>query len=103
MDDGMSGDRKRQIRLGEMTVWILGAAVFFAMVRGATGFWGNPVPVLSLDRVVGVGLLAIASVMVGRLTAGAIARGSVFGRAWRWLAGALLVAMRPSLPVQRRK
>jgi hypothetical protein len=83
-----------QARLGDLTFWILGAAVFFAMIRGATGFWGNPVPMLDTYRVVGVGLLAVAAVVIGRLTADAMGQTnsakSTFGRIWRLGAVALL-------------
>ncbi len=93
MNDGAKPGERRPIRLGDLTVWVLGAAVFFAMVRGATGLWGSPVPALNADRVAGVVLLAILSAVVGRLVADTIASGRAFGRVWRWVAVMLLLGL----------
>lgn len=96
-----------QVRLGALALWVVGAAVFFALVRGARGFWfdrttfPSPRPLLDFDRVVGVVLLAPATLIAARLLIDATrsarrrdetssgARG--FGAVWR-VAGAAFVA-----------
>jgi hypothetical protein len=94
-------DRKPRFQVGvsAMTVWVLGAAVYFAMVRGARGFWMVWMvparPLLNIDRVVAVFLLAPATLIAARLVADAIGqfkrRGSAFVVAWRVVGVAFLV------------
>lgn len=96
--------RRRQLRLGDLALWVVAAAVFFAMARGATGFWMDWVatvprrPMLDVDRVVGVALLAPAILIGLRLGLDAIRpsgdrTGAAFGVAWRLAGVAFLAGM----------
>ena len=81
----------------------MGAAVFFALARGARGFWMDWVatvpkrPMLDVDRVVGVALLAPATLIGARLLRDAIrpadrtGNGRAFAVAWR-VAGVVFLA-----------
>ena len=70
--------RRLQVGLGDLALWVVGAAVFFALARGARGFWMDWVatvpkrPMLDVDRAVGVALLAPATLIGLRLLLDAI-------------------------------
>lgn len=94
--------RRPQVGLGDLVLWVVGAAVFFALARGARGFWINLVtkrPVLDFDRVVGVALLAPATLIGARLLRDAIrpadrtGNGRAFAAAWRVAGVAFLAGM----------
>ncbi|HEY2158738.1 MAG TPA: hypothetical protein VGH33_24110, partial [Isosphaeraceae bacterium] len=84
--------RRLQVGLGGLALWVVGAAVFFALARGARGFWMDWVatvpkrPMLDVDRAVGVALLAPVTLIGLRLLLDAIRpdrRGRAFATAWR--------------------
>jgi hypothetical protein len=95
--------RRLQVGLGDLALWVVGAAVFFAMARGARGFWMDWVatvpkrPMLDVDRVVGVALLAPATLIGLRLLLDVFRPkdrgGRTFAVAWRLAGAAFLVGM----------
>jgi hypothetical protein len=100
----VEGKRRRlQVGLRDMTLWVVGAAVFFALARGARGFWfdlGTPTrrEMLDIDRTVGVALLAPATLIALRLLLDAIrprgeGAGGGFASVWRLAGVAFLAGM----------
>jgi len=100
--------RVARVSLGAMTVWVVGAAVYFALVRGARGFWlvipTPPGRMLDLDRVFGIFLLGPALVVAAGLAAVVLRRARArradggttppaLGLAWRVAGVAYLVGM----------
>ena len=95
----MSGSRRFQVRLGDLATWVVGSAVFFALARGARGFWIDWITprrlILDVDRAVGVALLAPATLIVLRLVRDAVRPGDRrrFAAAWRLSGVAFLAGM----------
>ncbi len=99
----VEGSRRRlQVGLGDLSLWVVGAAAFFALARGARGFWmdwATPTrPMLDIDRAVGVALLAPATLIGSRLLLDAIRPvggrgGRAFAAAWRLAGVAFLAGM----------
>ncbi len=102
---GRAEARRLQVGLGDLALWVVGAAVFFALVRAANGFWmawmAPPIrPMLDVDRVAGVALLIPAIFIALRLPLDAARRsraagerGSAFAGAWRVAAAIVLVGL----------
>ncbi len=97
--------RRLQVGLGDLALWVVGAAVYFALVRAANGFWmawmAPPIPpMLDVHRVAGVALLIPAIFIALRLPLDAArrsravgARGSACAGAWRVAAAVVLVGL----------
>jgi hypothetical protein len=106
-----------QASLLGLAVLVLGAAVYFTLVRGAHGFWlprgvASKLPLLDIDRVLALPLLALGTMLALVLLAEALRllgwrrpaegrTGALFAIAWRVLAVLLLgsIALRLSAVV----
>jgi hypothetical protein len=98
-----TGRMRFRLGLRDLALWVVGAAVFFALARGARGFWMDPKaigtmkPMLDVDRVVAVGLLAPVTLIALKLFLDALragrGEGRAFAAAWRLAAVAFLAGM----------
>lgn len=93
-----------RLRLGDLALWVVAAAILFALARGARGFWldwgppGVRRPFLDVNLAVGVALLAPATLIGLRLLLDALrpaaeGRRRGFATAWRLAGVAFLAGM----------